>query len=174
MELVRHRVFSFAQESTRYCNYSSDKFGKHITFVKPTWTERGRQDSFNLAGIDFISEEKTLLELLHACEAAYHKLIKAGQTPQEARAVLPNCLKTEVAMTGFMDQWEAFFKLRSAPTAHPDMQKVSKQLEGEYNIMKRGKVAGDIELTAETKQLLEEQVEKVNEILDDGNQVNKE
>lgn len=166
-ELVRHRVFSFCQESTRYCNYSSDKFGKHITFVKPTWTERGRQDSFNIAGIDFISEEKTLLELLHACEAAYHKLIKAGQTPQEARAVLPNCTKTEVAMTGFMDQWEAFFKLRSAPTAHPDMQKVSKQLEGEYNIMKRGKITGDIELTAETKQLLEEQVEIANEITDE-------
>lgn len=161
-ELVRHRVFSFAQESTRYCNYSSDKFSKHITFVKPTWTERGRQDVFNMAGIDFVSEEKALIDYLRVCETTYHTLIKAGQTPQEARAVLPNCTKTEVAMTGFTDQWEAFFKLRSAATAHPDMQKVSKQLETEYNIMKSGKVTGNIELTAETEQLLEEQVNIVN------------
>lgn len=161
-ELTRHRVFSFAQESTRYCNYSSDKFGKHITFVRPTWTERGRQDVFNMAGIDFVSEEKALIDYLRVCETTYHTLIKAGQTPQEARAVLPNCTKTEVAMTGFTDQWEAFFKLRSAATAHPDMQKVSKQLETEYNIMKSGKVTGNIELTAETEQLLEEQVNIVN------------
>lgn len=161
-EIVRHRVFSFAQESTRYCNYSSDKFGKHITFIRPTWTDRGRQDVFNMAGIDFVSEEKALIEYLRVCEATYHLLIKAGQTPQEARAVLPNCTKTEVAMTGFTDQWEAFFKLRSAPTAHPDMQKVSKQLETEYNIMKKGKITGNIELSAETEQLLEEQVNIVN------------
>lgn len=169
-ELVRHRVFSFAQESTRYCNYSSDKFGKHITFIRPTWTDRGRQDVFNMAGIDFVSEEKALIEYLRVCEATYHLLIKAGQTPQEARAVLPNCTKTEVAMTGFTDQWEAFFKLRSAPTAHPDMQKVSKQLETEYNIMKKGKITGDIELSAETEQLLEEQVNIVN----GDEQINKE
>lgn len=169
-ELVRHRVFSFAQESTRYCNYSSDKFGKHITFIRPTWTDRGRQDAFNMAGIDFVSEEKALIEYLRVCEATYHLLIKAGQTPQEARAVLPNCTKTEVAMTGFTDQWEAFFKLRSAPTAHPDMQKVSKQLETEYNIMKKGKITGDIELSAETEQLLEEQVNIVN----GDEQINKE
>lgn len=161
-EIVRHRVFSFAQESTRYCNYSSDKFGKHITFIRPTWTDRGRQDVFNMAGIDFVSEEKALIEYLRVCEATYHLLIKAGQTPQEARAVLPNCTKTEVAMTGFTDQWEAFFKLRSAPTAHPDMQKVSKQLETEYNIMQKGKITGNIELSAETEQLLEEQVNIVN------------
>lgn len=161
-EIVRHRVFSFAQESTRYCNYSSDKFGKHITFIRPTWTDRGRQEVFNMAGIDFVSEEKALIEYLRVCEATYHLLIKAGQTPQEARAVLPNCTKTEVAMTGFTDQWEAFFKLRSAPTAHPDMQKVSKQLETEYNIMKKGKITGNIELSAETEQLLEEQVNIVN------------
>lgn len=169
-EIVRHRVFSFAQESTRYCNYSSDKFGKHITFIRPTWTDRGRQDVFNMAGIDFVSEEKALIEYLRVCEATYHLLIKAGQTPQEARAVLPNCTKTEVAMTGFTDQWEAFFKLRSAPTAHPDMQKVSKQLETEYNIMKKGKITGDIELSAETEQLLEEQVNIVN----GDEQINKE
>lgn len=169
-EIVRHRVFSFAQESTRYCNYSSDKFGKHITFIRPTWTDRGRQDVFNMAGIDFVSEEKALIEYLRVCEATYHLLIKAGQTPQEARAVLPNCTKTEVAMTGFTDQWEAFFKLRSAPTAHPDMQKVSKQLETEYNIMKKGKITGNIELSAETEQLLEEQVNIVN----GDEQINKE
>jgi len=169
-EIVRHRVFSFAQESTRYCNYSSDKFNKHITFIKPTWTDRGRQDVFNMAGIDFVSEEKALIEYLRVCEATYHMLIKAGQTPQEARAVLPNCTKTEIAMTGFTDQWEAFFKLRSAPTAHPDMQKVSKQLETEYNIMQKGKITGDIELTAETEQLLEEQVNIVN----GDEQINKE
>lgn len=169
-EIVRHRVFSFAQESTRYCNYSSDKFGKHVTFIRPTWTDRGRQDVFNMAGIDFVSEEKALIEYLRVCEATYHLLIKAGQTPQEARAVLPNCTKTEVAMTGFTDQWEAFFKLRSAPTAHPDMQKVSKQLETEYNIMRKGKITGNIELSAETEQLLEEQVNIVN----GDEQINKE
>ena len=173
-ELVRHRVFSFCQESTRYCNYSADKFGKHVTFIKPTWTERGQQETFNIAGIDFISEEKTLTEFLHIVENAYHKLIKSGQTPQEARAILPSCTKTDIAMTGFVDQWEAFFKLRCSPNAHPDMQKVAKQLEGEYNIMNRGEIQGDLTITSEVQQLLEEQVEKVNEILDDGNQVNKE
>ena len=173
-ELVRHRVFSFCQESTRYCNYSADKFGKHVTFIKPTWTERGQQETFNIAGIDFISEEKTLTEFLHIVENAYHKLIKSGQTPQEARAILPSCTKTDIAMTGFVDQWEAFFKLRCSPNAHPDMQKVAKQLEGEYNIMNRGEIQGDLTITSEAQQLLEEQVEKVNEILDDGNQISKE
>lgn len=173
-ELVRHRVFSFCQESTRYCNYSSDKFGKHVTFIKPTWTERGQQETFNLSGIDFIGEEKTLNELLHTVETAYHKLIKLGQTPQEARAILPLCTKTDIAMTGFIDQWEAFFKLRCSPNAHPDMQKVAKQLEGEYNIMKHGEIHGDLTITNEVQQLLDEHVETVNEIMDNANEGYKE
>ena len=89
-EFVRHRVFSFAQESTRYCNYSKDKFGNEITFIHPCWIE-DNQDTY---------DRWCFYESLSKAEEVYFRLLKHGWTPQQARAVLPNALKTELVMTG--------------------------------------------------------------------------
>ena len=115
-ELVRHRVFSFAQESTRYCRY--DKRG--FLFIKPSWYDK------RLGQFDNLSLEHTMF--LASCQQAaetYSTLLSLGETAQEARAVLPNAIKTEVCMTGTNRQWAQFFKLRCAPSAHPDMQIVA-------------------------------------------------
>lgn len=112
-ELVRHRVASFAQESTRYCNYGGDKFGNEITVIRPSWCKLGDDmyDSWR-AGC-------------YGAEAAYFTLLADGATPQEARSVLPNSLKTEVIVTMNVDGWEHFFGLRDDPAAHPDMREVA-------------------------------------------------
>ncbi len=116
-ELVRHRC-SFAQESTRYCNYSDDKFGGEIVFINPS----------NLASWE-PEAIYTFMDSLNTAEKAYMKLINVyHMTPQQARAVLPNALKTEVIMTANLRQWEHFFDLRSKGTTgapHPDMKKVA-------------------------------------------------
>lgn len=113
-ELVRHRLFSFAQESTRYCNYSKDKFGNQITFIVPSY-------------LDF----EKLYEWKKACieaEEAYFKLLKKGCTPQEARAVLPNSTKSDIIVSGNYRQWRHFFNLRAAEVTgkvHPQMKEVT-------------------------------------------------
>lgn len=112
-ELVRHRVASFAQESTRYCNYSSGKHGSEITVVRPSWCTENSSNWFAWK---------------RACkrsEAAYMSLIMSGAAPQEARAVLPNSLKTEVIVTGTMGHWNHFFGLRCGNEAQPDMREVA-------------------------------------------------
>lgn len=112
-EIVRHRVASFAQESTRYCNYGQDKFGNEITVIRPSWcTPDSRVYKLWWAGC-------------LAAEVAYFNLLTDGATPQEARSVLPNSLKTEVIVTMNLDGWNHFFGLRCAPSAHPDMQEVA-------------------------------------------------
>lgn len=108
-EMVRHRVASFAQESTRYCNYSGEKFGQEITVVRPSWCEGGSAEFLHWKGGCEWAEE------------SYFDLINNGCTPQEARSVLPNSLKTEVIVTMNIDGWDHFFGLRCAPAAHPDM-----------------------------------------------------
>lgn len=118
-ELVRHRLASFAQESTRYCNYSKDDFGKEITFIIPDYLD------YKSAGWD------TWKATMQTCEDAYFKLLDIGLMPQEARAVLPNSLKTEVVMTANLREWRNFFKLRAANTtgkAHPQMLEVTRPL----------------------------------------------
>lgn len=117
-EFVRHRVFSFAQESTRYCNYSKDKFDNEITFIIPNWYSK---TSFNKHG----GVEKYLQE----CENLYFSLLDQGRYPQEARCILPNMLKTELIMTGFESDWEHFFELRCSKAAHPDAQKLANELK---------------------------------------------
>lgn len=133
-ELVRHRVFSFAQESTRYCNYSKDKFGKELTFIEPCWLEDYNYDdnTYNQLFIDSLRwAEAHYLDLLKKWEDKIpDKRYKTGfrnnpWTPQQARAVLPNSLKTEVCMTGFMSDWEHFFELRTAQNAHPQMRELA-------------------------------------------------
>ena len=118
-ELVRHRPASFAQESTRYCNYSKDDFGKEITFIIPNYLAYGS------------AAWKTWKETMKACEDAYFKLLDLDLLPQEARAVLPNSLKTEVVMTANLREWKHFFNLRAANKtgkAHPQMLEVTRPL----------------------------------------------
>ena len=133
-ELVRHRVFSFAQESTRYCNYSKDKFGNELTFIIPSWYDRERlYIHMNKSNDSEEIQEQNFNQFLHYCERQYFKLLKQDLKPQDARAILPNALKTEVIMTGFESDWDHFFELRCAKAAHPDMQKLANELKEQFH-----------------------------------------
>ena len=121
-EFTRHRVFSFSAESTRYCNYSKNKFGNEITFIEPCWsTTEPMRDGF--------SEFRTALT---EAENHYLFLIENGWKPQEARAVLPNSLKTELVMTGFVSDWKHFFRLRCDSAAHPQARELAIPLREEF------------------------------------------
>lgn len=111
-ELVRHRVASYAQESTRYCNYSKDKFGGEITVIKPC---------FLLEGTEAYRQWEWTM---HRAECAYFDLLDIGLSPQEARCVLPNSLKTEVVMTANLREWRTVLRLRCSKAAHPQMREV--------------------------------------------------
>lgn len=160
------RVFSFAQESTRYCNYSKDKFGNELTFIIPSWLNLFEgtyswKDSNPLvtAGMDVrdagwddysnitIKEEDTkcwnewkrptrqeelFIHSLQVVEDTYDDLLNLDCIPQQARQVLPNALKTEVVMTGFVCDWVNFFKLRTSLSSHPDIRKLSLSLEEQF------------------------------------------
>ena len=141
MEFVRHRTFSFAQESTRYCNYSKDKFGNELTFIIPCWLDLYRgsytynyPDGFTKDGSKWSSrlEFNAFLISLARSETAYLQLIDKGWKPQQARAVLPNSLKTELIMTGTLTQWDGFFKLRDAESAHPQARELAEPLHAEF------------------------------------------
>lgn len=143
-EFVRHRVFSFAQESTRYCNYSKDKFGKECTFIIPSWLDlpegsysKGKvyTDLATPYLVKGTPEELLLLKLV-GDELDYFDLLDKGWIAQQARAVLPNSLKTELIMTGTTEQWEGFFKLRDAKDAHPQARELAQPLHEEF--IKRG------------------------------------
>lgn len=123
-EFVRHRVFSFAQESTRYCNYSKDKFGNELTFIKPSWSYFKNTSYKDVGYFDGDVFESSLKK----AESYYFKLIEKGWKPQQARQVLPNATKTELVMTGFESDWEGFFKLRCSGAAHPDAKKLADEL----------------------------------------------
>lgn len=112
-ELVRHRLASYSQESTRYCNYSGAKFGNEITVIEPCFAKPGT-DSRRYWELACVYAEKT-----------YFCLLDHGCLPQEARSVLPNSLKTEVVMTANLREWRHFFRLRTAPDAHPQMREVT-------------------------------------------------
>ena len=150
-EFVRHRVMSFAQESTRYCNYSKDKFGNELTFILPPWVDErqlGEQNSQELIQMGSLSNptytqdlnELYFLFSLASSEVEYFNLINNGWKPQQARVVLPNSLKTELVMTGFVSDWKRFFRLRSriAKTGkpHPQAQELADPLMDEF--VKRG------------------------------------
>lgn len=134
MEFVRHRVFSFAQESTRYCNYSKDKFGNELTFIIPCWTNLG-EGSYNDIS-DLIHTDAVFINSICDAEDYYLGLLNEGWTPQQARAVLPNALKTELVMTGFISDWEHFFDLRCDKAAHPQARELAIPLQEEF--IKRG------------------------------------
>lgn len=116
-ELVRHRLASFAQESTRYCNYSQDKFGNELTFIMPCFFESDTCE----AALNWIGA-------MNEAEKRYFAMLKCGCTPQEARSVLPNSIKTEVVMTANYREWRHFFWLRAARKtgpAHPQMEELT-------------------------------------------------
>lgn len=112
-EVVRHRPASFCQESTRYCNYRNGKFGGEITVIKPCFFKENSTRYFNW----FVACE--------SAETAYNAILEDGGTPQEARDVLPNSLKTELIMTAPLMEWCHFFNLRMSPAAHPQMREVA-------------------------------------------------
>lgn len=140
------RVFSFAQESTRYCNYSKDKFGKECTFIIPCWLGLP-EGSVSSPEIPIFRERHgnvvgIFLNNLYWAEANYFDLLEQGWIAQQARAVLPNSLKTELIMTGTIEQWEGFFKLRCAKDAHPQARELAVPLYEEF--VKRGYITARI------------------------------
>lgn len=145
-EFVRHRVFSFAQESQRYCNYSKDKFNNELTFIKPTWLNIPTGDYTYWDG-DWCDIDNMKIQLpsdngiadnflwcLNNAGMQYRLLINKGLKPQEARAILPNATKTELVMTGFESDWEHFFELRCSGAAHPDAKKLADELKSLMNV----------------------------------------
>lgn len=147
-EFVRHRVMSFAQESTRYCNYSKDKFGNELTFIIPCWLDIPTGHYAYWDG-DWCDIDKMKIQLpegehkdidaflwtLNNAETHYTLLINSGWKPQEARAVLPNSLKTELVVTGFVSDWNHFFDLRARGTTgapHPQAKELAEPLMKEF------------------------------------------
>jgi thymidylate synthase (FAD) len=127
-EIVRHRIASYSQESTRYCNYTDGKFGNQLTFIDPatgfSWdlnSERGK------------SLWKVWSKAMGAAEWSYRQMMKHGASPQEARSVLPNSLKTEIVMTADLREWRHFICLRGSKAAHPQIVEVTKKLHEELN-----------------------------------------
>lgn len=112
-EIVRHRIASYSQESTRYCNYSKEKFQRELTFIRPFFWESD-PEKFEI-----------WKKAMESAEAAYLALMDLGATAQEARSVLPNSLKTELVVTMDLREWRHFFRLRTAPAAHPQMRELT-------------------------------------------------
>ena len=125
-ELVRHRMASYAQESTRYCNYSKDKFGNELTFISPCFWNKGSR------------EYEEWYAAMNSAEDIYFELIDWGVTPEQARTVLPNSLKTEICMTANLREWRHFFKLRALGITgkpHPQMLEVTVPLLAEFKAL---------------------------------------
>lgn len=115
-EIVRHRLASFCQESTRYCNYGKDKFGENITFIKP---------------VDLDENSQLYNQWWNGCgfsESAYFCMMRDGATPEQARSVLNNSTKTEIIMTANLREWRHFLKLRTSKAAHPQMRSLARGL----------------------------------------------
>lgn len=120
-EIVRHRIASYSQESTRYCNYGKDDFCNAITVIEPCFLERGTDGWY------------MWLNACETAEAAYLDMLEFGCSPQEARSVLPNSLKTEIVMTMNLREWRHFIKLRTSPAAHPQMREVARMIAEDFS-----------------------------------------
>ena len=133
-EFRTHVGLSHLAESTRYCNYSKDKFGNELTFIKPCWLD---DEKLKLYGpyhtvIRDKSPESIFIANLNNVERDYLDLIKLGWTPQQARSVLPLGIKSELISCGFEDAWENFFRRRDAPDAHPMAQEIANPMHKEF------------------------------------------
>lgn len=141
-EIVRHRIASYSQESTRYCNYSKGKFGGEITVIDPVFWDH----EFKHLNIQFLqnprlcSEETLKLnakynvwkEAMEAAESYYLKLLELGASAQEARSVLPNSLKADIVMTANLREWRHFFTIRTTDACHPQMREISRPMLKEF------------------------------------------
>jgi len=116
-EIVRHRIASYSQESTRYCNYSKDRFSNEITVIEPCFWDRSTNE-----GRERYEVWKKSME---EAEKKYFKLLELGAAPQEARSVLPNSLKTELVVTMNIREWRHFIKLRTSEAAHPQIREIA-------------------------------------------------
>ena len=136
-EFTRHRKFSFMAESTRYCNYSKNKFNNELTFIKPCWTnipEGNYGDVFNPKepDITLAPNEYAFINILRESEKYYIGLTNNGWKAEQARNVLPLSLKTELYMCGFVEDWGQFFKLRTASNSHPQARELAIPLKEEF------------------------------------------
>ncbi|MGD0488138.1 MAG: FAD-dependent thymidylate synthase [Syntrophorhabdales bacterium] len=119
-EIVRHRLAAYSQESTRFCNYSDDRFGNEITVVEPLFFEPGTRNW------------EIWRDAMLAAEEAYFTLLRNGALPQEARSVLPNSLKTEIVVTYNLREWRHFFRVRTSGRAHPQMREITVPMLKEF------------------------------------------
>lgn len=134
-EFTRHRVFSFAVESTRYCNYTKDKFSNEVTFIQPNWISDEDIKDYHINYNYFIDQDNNhitavnrFMSALKNAEYFYMELIKLGWKPQQARNILPLATKCDMVMTGFVSDWKHFFELRDAVSAHPQAQELAHSL----------------------------------------------
>lgn len=145
-EIVRHRKFSFSQQSTRYCNFSKDRFNNELTFIIPSWIDENEivKEFGGLNGLSYhkdidkfqaseLANESNFLQSIAFAESNYLTLLKNGLKPEQARDVLPLDLKTELVMTGFISDWNAFFKLRCDNHAHPDIRQLAIELRDDFD-----------------------------------------
>lgn len=134
-EFTRHRVFSFAVESTRYCNYSKNRFSHEITFIQPNWISDKDIENYHMdfgyftdQDTNHITAVNRFMSALKNAEYFYMELIKLGWKPQQARNILPLATKCDMVMTGFVSDWKHFFELRDATSAHPQAQELAHSL----------------------------------------------
>lgn len=134
-EIVRHRIASYSQESTRYCNYCNDRFGNELTFIEPCFfSSDSEEDKKN---------KQIWLDTMSMIEKNYNNLIENGAKPEEARAILPNSLKTEIVVTMNLRAWRHFFKLRTDKSAHPQIREIANQILDEFK-QKLPTIFGDL------------------------------
>ena len=126
-EIVRHRIASYSQESTRYCNYSGDKFDNQITVI-----DLASGFQYDLSKENDKAKYEVWTKAMENAEQSYFRMLELGATPQEARSVLPNSLKTEIVVTMNLRSWRNFFRLRVDSHAHPQMREVATMLYEEF------------------------------------------
>lgn len=134
-EIVRHRIASYSQESTRYCNYCNDRFGNELTFIEPCFFSSDSEED--------IKNKRVWLDTMAIIEKNYNMLIENGAKPEEARAILPNSLKTEIVVTMNLRAWRHFFKLRADKSAHPQIREIANMILDEFK-EKLPTIFGDI------------------------------
>lgn len=126
-EIVRHRLASYSQESTRYCNYSNDKFGNQISCI-----DLATGFSYDLSNPEDQKKYDVWQKAMEAAEKYYFQMLELGAKPEEARSILPNSLKTEIVMTMDLREWRHFIKLRGSKAAHPQIREITKQISEEF------------------------------------------
>lgn len=126
-EIVRHRIASYSQESTRYCNYTNDKFGSQISCI-----DIATGFSYDLNDENDRKKYEIWTKAMESAEKYYFELVEAGAKPEEARSILPNSLKTEIVMTMNLREWRHFIKLRTSKRAHPQIQEVANMILKEF------------------------------------------